>query len=72
MIFKKLIPGSLACLILISSVVACSAEKDIEERKNLMMPKKSEMMRNSRYKEAEKRKTYKKAKHKGNKKKKLF
>lgn len=63
--------GSLAAVILLSSVIACSAEKDIEERKNLMMPKKSEMMRNSRYKEAGKRKTYK-TKHKKSRSKKLF
>jgi len=41
------------------ATVSCSSQKDVTERKNLMMPKKSEMSRNSRYKEVEKRKTYK-------------
>ena len=59
MIYRKIIVFSLAILILLSSAIACSASKDVEERKNLMMPKKSEMTRNSRYKEAEKRKVNK-------------
>jgi len=59
MIYRKIITGSLAALILLSSVFACSAAKDVEERKNLMMPKKSEMSRNSRFKEAPKKKTNK-------------
>jgi hypothetical protein len=44
--------------ILIWVTASCSAQKDVTERKNLMMPKKSEMSRNSRYREVEKRKTY--------------
>jgi hypothetical protein len=40
-------------------MTACNAEKEATERRNLMMPKKSEMLRNSRYKEVEKRKTNK-------------
>jgi hypothetical protein len=56
---SKLILYALACVILLSSVGACSAEKEVTERKNLMMPKKSEMPRNKRYKEAEKRKVNK-------------
>jgi hypothetical protein len=39
--------------------VACHTEKEYLERKNLMMPKKSEMPRNSKYKEVENRKTNK-------------
>lgn len=69
--FSKLILYSLVTIILMSSVMACGTEKEYLERKNLMMPKKSEMMRNSRYKEVEKRKTYK-PKSTKSKKKSLF
>jgi hypothetical protein len=41
------------------AVTNCGAEKDVSERRNLMMPKKSEMMRNEKYKEVSKRKTNK-------------
>jgi hypothetical protein len=47
-----------------TGMVGCNAEKEATERKNLMIPKKSEMMRNSRYKEVEKRKTNKVKKQK--------
>jgi hypothetical protein len=57
MLYRKLVIGSLSLLILLTSVLACSAAKDVEERRNYMIPKKSEMMRNSRYKEPGKRKT---------------
>jgi hypothetical protein len=57
--FNKLILYLLAIIILSSGMMACSAAKEVEERKNLMMPKQSEMPRNSRYKEVEKRKTNK-------------
>jgi hypothetical protein len=53
---SKLIIFLLAGVILLPSITACSAAKDVEERKNLMMPKKSEMPPNSRYREQEKRK----------------
>ncbi len=56
---SKLILYILALFILLSGMVACNAEKEATERRNLMMPKKSEMARNSRYKEVEKRKTNK-------------
>ncbi len=36
----------------------CSGAKDIQERKNLMIPKKSDLPRNSKYQESGKRKTY--------------
>ena len=49
----------LAIMAILSGLVACNAEKEAAERRNLMMPKKSEMARNSRYKEVEKRKTNK-------------
>lgn len=45
--------------LLLTGITGCNAEKEALERKNLMMPKKSEMARNSRYKEVEKRKTNK-------------
>jgi hypothetical protein len=37
----------------------CGSQKDVTERRNFMMPKKSEMSRNSHYKEPAKRKTNK-------------
>ena len=46
-------------LLLVTGITGCNAEKEATERRNLMMPKKSEMARNSRYKEVEKRKTNK-------------
>jgi len=54
-----------------TGLAGCNAEKEATERRNLMIPKKSEMMRNSRYKEVEKRKTNKVKKQK-RKKKSLF
>jgi hypothetical protein len=39
--------------------MGCGSEKDATERRNFMIPKKSEMARNSRYKGVEKRKTNK-------------
>jgi len=39
--------------------VGCGSEKEAAERRNFMIPRKSEMARNSRYKEVEKRKTNK-------------
>jgi len=62
---KILILKALILLIL----TGCSGYKDMQERRNLMMPKKSELPRNQKYKEIEKRKTYsKKAKRMGKKK----
>lgn len=51
--------GILIMAFALSWFTACSSAKDSVERQNLMMPKKSEMPRNYRYKEIEKRKTYK-------------
>jgi hypothetical protein len=62
--YSKLLLYSLVFLMLLTSTLACGSEKQVAERKNLMMPKQSEMMRNSRYKEAEKRKTNKVKLHK--------
>jgi hypothetical protein len=69
-------PGKLTILVmaiflLLTGAMSCSAEKEATERRNLMMPKKSEMARNSRYKEVEKRKTNK-IKLQKSKKKSLF
>lgn len=61
----------LTTLVILSGLVACNAEKEATERRNLMMPKKSEMARNSRYREVEKRKTNK-VKLNKSKKKSLF
>jgi hypothetical protein len=47
---------------------ACSSQKDVTERRNFMMPKKSEMSRNSHYKEPAKRKTNKVYANKSNRK----
>jgi hypothetical protein len=62
---KRLLIKALILLIL----TGCSGYKDMVERRNLMMPKKSELPRNKKYTEAKKRKTYaKKAKRIGKKK----
>ena len=54
------------------SFTGCSAEKEVNERRNYMMPKTSELPKNSLYKEPSKKKTHK-AKSKNKKKtKKLF
>jgi len=49
---------SLIMILFMTGIMACNAEKEVTERRNLMIPKKSELPRNSRYKENEKRKTY--------------
>ena len=49
--------------------VGCGSEKEATERRNFMIPKKSEMARNNRYKEVEKRKTNKVKLNKYNRKK---
>ncbi len=69
MTIRKFIIGALIMLFIVSSSVTCSSVKDVEERKNYMIPKKSEMMRNSRYKEPEKRKVNKQKSHKKTRKK---
>jgi hypothetical protein len=40
-------------------MAGCGTEKEVAERRNFMIPKKSEIARNSRYKEVDKRKTNK-------------
>jgi hypothetical protein len=58
----------LALWILFLGLSACSsAEKAANERRNLMMPEKSEIKRNSKYKPAKSKKTYKTTKKKNKK-----
>jgi hypothetical protein len=56
---KKLLPYILGVVILLTGILACGSEKEAMERRSLMMPRKSEMLRNDRYKEVGKRKTNK-------------
>ncbi|MBA7539294.1 hypothetical protein ES705_31573 [subsurface metagenome] len=61
----------LAMLIVFSGLSGCSSGKEVSQRRNLMMPQKSELPRNSKYTPAKKKKTYQPRKHKNiNKKKK--
>lgn len=50
----------------------CSAAKDAEQRRGLMMPKKDELSRNKKYSAIGKRKTYKVKKQKVKKGKKMY
>ncbi len=59
MITRKIIWFGLILALLFTFAFGCSSQKDVTERRNFMMPKKSEMARNSHYKEAGKRKTNK-------------
>lgn len=55
--------------IVVSAFTSCSsAEKAANERRNLMMPKTSELTRNGKYKPPKPKKTYKAKKYKQNKK----
>ncbi|MBP1669408.1 MAG: hypothetical protein H6Q21_1774 [Bacteroidetes bacterium] len=54
------------------SFTGCGAEKEVNERRNYMMPKTSELPRNSLYKESSKKKTHKSKAKKKRKTKKLF
>ena len=65
---RRLINYFLVVIIFLTGIMACNAEKDVAERRSLMIPKKSELPKNSRYKEQERKKTYKaKPKKKKNK-----
>ncbi|MBN1416788.1 MAG: hypothetical protein JW973_16950 [Bacteroidales bacterium] len=57
---------------LLYNFTGCSAEKAMNERRNLMIPKRSELPRNSIYKEKPAKKTYKPKIKKKKKVKKLF
>ena len=60
---------SLCVLLILGS---CDAEKEAAQRRNLMMPKKSDLPRNSKYSGSKDRKTYNVKKHKTKKRKKNF
>jgi hypothetical protein len=61
----------LAGLIIISGFSACNTEKEMTQRRNLMIPQKDELPRNSKYRAVKKRKTYKPSRKKNHKHKKL-
>jgi hypothetical protein len=66
---------SCLCLLLIIflySFTGCGADKDVAERRNFMIPKTSELPRNSLYKEKSKKKTNKPSQKKKKKTKSLF
>jgi len=54
------------------SFTGCNPEKEVSERRNYMMPKKSELPRNSLYKESSKKNTHKASAKKKRRAKKLF
>jgi hypothetical protein len=54
----------LSLLIICSGFNGCSAEKETAQRRNLMIPQKDELPRNSKYVGAKKRKTHKPKKKK--------
>jgi hypothetical protein len=56
---KNLLWLVFAGTLFIALTVGCGAQKEANERRNFMIPKKSEMPKNSRYKEVDKRKTNK-------------
>ena len=59
----------LAWLIILPGIYGCSAEKQMAERRNLMIPQRDELPKNSKFRSAKKRKTYKPKKKKRNKRK---
>lgn len=68
---RKITLFGLIMVLFFAFTYGCGSQKDVTERRNFMMPKKSEMARNSHYKETGKRKTNKIDTHKS-KKKSLF
>ncbi|QQS50414.1 MAG: hypothetical protein IPM71_12605 [Bacteroidota bacterium] len=64
----KSVKNLLILWLLIQLMPSCSsAEKASHERRNLMMPERSELKRNDKYKPAKSKQTYKPAKQKNNK-----
>ena len=61
----------LAWLIVCSGLSSCSSSKEAAQRRNLMMPEKTDLPRNSKYQGTKKKKTYK-PKKKKKKPKKLY
>ena len=53
---KRKIIYLLLCVIIAGT--SCSASKDAQERRNLMIPKKDELPKNKKYTATSKRKTY--------------
>jgi hypothetical protein len=49
----------LAGLIILSGIVACDSQKEMAQRRNLMIPQKDELPRNSKYTGVKKRKAHK-------------
>ncbi|MBN1599312.1 MAG: hypothetical protein JW894_13545 [Bacteroidales bacterium] len=61
---KKSIILFLIFLFLSTGFIGCSSsEKAATQRRNLMMPEKTDLPRNSKYVESKKKKTYKPKKH---------
>jgi hypothetical protein len=58
--------------IFLHNFTGCGADKDVAERRNYMIPKTSELPRNSLYKEKSQKKTTKSGHKKKKKSKKLF
>jgi len=56
---RKITWFGLICILFFVFTFGCGSQKDVVERRNFMMPKKSEMAKNSRYKETSKHKTNK-------------
>ena len=54
----------LAFLTVFPCMIGCNAQKDMTQRRNLMIPQKDELPRNSKYRGVKKRKTYKPKKKK--------
>ncbi|MGD2035014.1 MAG: hypothetical protein PVF73_08160 [Bacteroidales bacterium] len=63
----------LAWLIVFSGLMSCSsAEKASIQRRNLMMPEKTDLPKNSKFQATKKKKTYKPKKYKNKKRKSLY
>jgi hypothetical protein len=56
---RKYIWFGLIIVLFFTFTMGCGSQKDVTERRNFMIPKKSEMARNSHYKETGNRKTNK-------------
>ena len=61
----------LAWLIVFSGLSACNTQKEMAQRRNLMIPQKDELPRNSKYRAVKKRKTHKPSRKKHKKHRKL-
>jgi hypothetical protein len=59
MITRKFTWFGIIFILFAAFTLGCGSQKDVTERRNFMMPKKSEMARNSHYKDPGNRKTNK-------------